>query len=216
VKVLFWVSTNVNTHTQYSSCSSQLVPLNSCVTAAFDEYHFLIRIRPHVLLLMHLVFVLPNKFRNYSVPCLSSCCMWCNTGVMNVMLWFSYRQSPESIANWCWLLRDKCVLKKSYLIDILYFTLHLFISSVYTSCLATSYKHTNDQLCQIPNFAVKGLIMYYSWSLPKAPGFMEYYSSRIDRLIKDSLQVAINHKNNGLDCAHWMNTSVNQPITSWR
>jgi len=43
---------------------------------------------------------------------------------------------------------------------------------------------------------------------------MEYYSSRIDRLIKDSLQVAINHKNNGLDCAHWMNTSVNQPITS--
>jgi len=35
-----------------------------------------------------------------------------------------------------------------------------------------------------------------------APGFMEYYSSRIKRLVKDNLQVTINQRNNGLDCAH--------------
>lgn len=38
-----------------------------------------------------------------------------------------------------------------------------------------------------------------------APGFMDYYSSRIHRLMKDNLQVSINQRINGLDCAHWMN-----------
>jgi len=37
------------------------------------------------------------------------------------------------------------------------------------------------------------------------PGFLEYFSSRIERLMKDNLQVSINQRNNGLDCAHWMN-----------
>lgn len=35
-----------------------------------------------------------------------------------------------------------------------------------------------------------------------AAGFVEYYSSRIKRLVKDNVQVTINQRNNGLDCAH--------------
>jgi len=38
-----------------------------------------------------------------------------------------------------------------------------------------------------------------------APGFMDYYSARIERIMKDNLQVTIKQRDNGLDCAHSMN-----------
>jgi len=38
-----------------------------------------------------------------------------------------------------------------------------------------------------------------------APGFMDYYSARIERIMKDNLQVTIKQRDNGLGCAHSMN-----------
>jgi len=38
-----------------------------------------------------------------------------------------------------------------------------------------------------------------------ASGFMDYYSSRIERLMKDNLQATISQRTNGLDRSHWMN-----------
>jgi len=38
-----------------------------------------------------------------------------------------------------------------------------------------------------------------------APGFLAYYSTRIERIMKDNLQVTISQRQNGLDSVHWMN-----------
>jgi len=38
-----------------------------------------------------------------------------------------------------------------------------------------------------------------------APEFLEHYSTRRERIMKDNLLVTINQRQNELNCAHWMN-----------